>query len=86
MVDFLTGHRLGTDISSEYRLTGQVLLPNSKNSSIMYETWPCPTTSGLDLVQKEPVVFWLIPLGPLQPSLSIYTFFNARRACARGLW
>ena len=38
MVDFLTGHRLGTDISSEYRLTGQVLFPNSKNSSIMYET------------------------------------------------
>ena len=38
MVDFLTGHRLGTDISSEYRLTGQVLFPNSKNSSIiMYE-------------------------------------------------
>ena len=38
MVDFLTGHRLGTDISSEHRLTGQVLFPNSKNSSIMYET------------------------------------------------
>ena len=44
MVDFLTGHRLGTHISSEHRLTGQVLFPNSKNFSLCMR--PCPTSSG----------------------------------------
>ena len=44
MVDFLTGHRLGTDISSEYRLTAQVSFPNSKKIPQLCMR-PCPTSS-----------------------------------------